>query len=381
MNNGLKIAHIMKRKILRIGIAGSLLALPACGGFSWQQEGDGSKKYETTDVKTEDRTLTRRYAAVLTGRQSVEVRPQVNGKITAIHIDEGAKVRRGQPLFTIDQVPYRAALKTAEANVRSAAAAVATARLTAESKRELFAEQVVSDFERQTAEHTLAEAEAALAQAEAQLENARNDLSYTVVTSPVDGTAGMLPYRVGALVGTSSADPLCSVSDDAEMHAYFSVSEKDLLALLRENGSPDAFLERTPAVGLLLADGTRYGYEGRIDAVSGNIDRSTGAVTLRATFPNPDRLLRNGGSGCVVIPYIRREVIVIPQEAAFEIQDRTFVYRVVDGKAVSTEIGIFPVSDGKEYIVESGLQAGETIIAEGAGLVQEGAAVKTETLK
>lgn len=369
----------MKQTIKKFGTVGMILVLTSCG-FSWQQDGDGSKEYETMSVGTGDRTLTRQYTAVLNGRQSVEVRPQVSGKITAIHIDEGAKVHRGQPLFTIDQAPYRAALKTAEANAASARAAVATARMTAESKRELFAERIVSDFERQTAENTLAEAEAALAQAEAQLENARNDLSYTVVTSPVDGTAGMLPYRVGALVGASSTDPLCTVSDDAEMHAYFSVSEKELLALMRENGTPDAFLERMSAVGLLLADGTQYSYEGRIDAVSGNIDRTTGAVTLRATFPNPDRLLRNGGCGCVVIPYTRRDATIIPQESTFEIQDRIFVYRVVDGKAVSTQIGVFPVSDGKEYIVESGLQAGDRIIARGAGLVQEGAIVKDGTI-
>lgn len=356
-----------------------LFMLSACGDFSWKQ--DENKEYKIMRVATGDRTLAREYSAVLSGRQAVEVRPQVSGKITAIHIDEGAKVHRGQPLFTIDQVPYKAALRTAEANVRSARAAVATARMTAESKRELYDEQVISAFERRKAENELAEAEAALAQAEAQADNARNDLSYTVVTSPVDGTAGMLPYRVGALVSSSVSEPLCTVSDDVEMYAYFSVSEKELLALVRENGSLHAGISRMSDAMLLLADGSRYPQAGKLDAVSGTIDRTTGTVRLRATFPNPDGLLRNGGSGTVVIPYDLPDVRIIPQEATFDIQDRTFVYRVVDGKAVSTEVKVFPLNDGKEYIVEKGLEPGDTIIAEGAGLVREGAEVKVADKK
>lgn len=369
----------MKQKFWKAGMGTFLALMLSSCGFSWQQDGDGDKEYKTMTVATGDRTLKREYGAVLSGRQTVEIRPQVSGKIVAIHVEEGGKTHKGQPLFTIDQVPYKAALRTAEANVRNARATLATARLTAESKRELFREQVISEFELQTAENSLAQAEAALAQAEAQEESARNDLSYTVVTSPADGTVGMLPYRVGALVSSSVSDPLCTVSDNEVMHAYFSVSEQELLALLKENGTPDAYLEQAQPVELLLADGTRYACEGRIDAVSGNIDRSTGAVALRASFPNPDRLLRNGGSGTIVIPYIRQGAIIIPQEATFEIQDRTFVYRVIDGKAVSTQIDIFPLNNGKEYIVESGLKAGETIIAEGAGLVKEGAAVKNKT--
>ena len=370
----------MKLKILKTGMAALALALPSCN-LSWQQDGDGNKEYKTMNVATGDRTLTREYSAVLNGRQAVEIRPQVSGKIVAIHIEEGSYVHKGQPLFTIDQVPYKAALRTAEANVRSTRAAVATAQITAESKQELYAVQVISAFEWQTAKNALAEAQAALAQAQAQADNARNDLSYTVVTSPVDGTIGMLPYRVGTLVSSSITDPLCTVSDDKEIHAYFSLSEQELLALLRENRTPGTYLKQAQPVSLLLADGTTYGHKGQIDALSGNIDRNTGAATLRATFPNPDRLLRNGGSGTIIIPYTRKDVIVIPQEATFEIQDRTFVYRVIDKKAISTQIRTFPVNDGKEYIVESGLQAGETIIAEGAGMVQEGAAVKQKNEK
>lgn len=302
----------------------------------------------------------------------MEIRPQVGGTITKVCIDEGAKVEKGQALFIIDQIPYQAALETAVANVKSAEAAVATSRLTAESKEELFKEHVVSSFDLQTSRNALLEAEAALAQARAQETSARNDLSYTVVKSPVNGVASMIPYRAGALVDASISTPLTTVSDDEEMYVYFSMTENQILSLIRQYGSLDKTLAQMPEVELRLSDGLVYGHKGKIDAMSGTIDTGTGSVSLRATFPNPERMLRNGGSGTVIFPYTRENVLVIPQEATYEIQDKVFVYRVVDGKAASTHVTVFPINDGKEYIVEEGLKKGDVIVAEGAGLLQEG---------
>lgn len=279
---------------------------------------------------------------------------------------------KGQPLFIIDQVPYQAALETAVANVKSAEASVANARMTVDSKQLLFDNKVISDFDLQTSRNALLEAEAALAQARAQETNARNDLSYTVVKSPVNGVASMLPYRVGALVDASISEPLVTVSDDEEMYAYFSMTENQILSLVRQYGTLDETLKHMPEVELLLSDRQPYAHKGKIDAISGTIDSSTGAVSLRATFPNPERMLRNGGNGTIVFPYVRNSVMVIPQEATYEIQDKVFAYRVVDGKATSTQITVFPVDDGREYIVEQGLAVGDTIVAEGAGLLQEG---------
>ena len=325
-----------------------------------------------------DRTLTREYTAVVEGRQSVEIRPQVSGTITEVCIDEGAKVSKGQPLFIIDQVPYQAALETAVANVRSAEAAVATARMTANSKQTLFDNKVVSAFDLQTAKNSLLEAEAAVAQARAQETSAKNDLSYTVVKSPVDGVASMIPYRVGALVDASIQTPLTTVSDDEEMYVYFSLTESQVLGLIREYGTLDKTLAQMPEVSLRLSDGQPYAHTGHIDAISGTISSGTGAVSLRATFPNPERMLRNGSSATLVFPYQRDSVLVIPQEATYEIQDKVFVYRVVDGKATSAQVTVFPVSDGREYIVESGLKTGDIIVAEGAGLLQEGTLIDEE---
>lgn len=361
----------MKKAFVFVGtclvtLLGLLTACTQSGGTS--QEGG----YKTMTVKKENRLLTNSYSAVVKGRQSVEIRPQVSGTITDICVKEGAKVQKGQVLFVIDQVPYQAALQTAVANVKSAEAAVATARLTSDSKEELFKEKVVSDFDRQTARNSLLEAEASLAQAKAAEANARNDLSYTVVRSPVNGVAGMSSYRVGALVNSSITTPLLTVSDDEEIYVYFSITENQILSLVRQYGSVEKALAGMPKVSLLLSDGTTYAHEGTVDAISGTIDTETGAISLRAVFPNPEGMLRNGSTATLVLPYTKNDVLVVPQEATFEIQDKVYVYKVnKEGKAESVQVTVFPLNNGQEYIVESGLQEGDVIVAEGAGLIQE----------
>lgn len=361
----------MKKAFVFVGtclvtLLGLLTACTQSGGTS--QEGG----YKTMTVKKENRLLTNSYSAVVKGRQSVEIRPQVSGTITDICVKEGAKVQKGQVLFVIDLVPYQAALQTAVANVKSAEAAVATARLTSDSKEELFKEKVVSDFDRQTARNSLLEAEASLAQAKAAETNARNDLSYTVVRSPVNGVAGMSSYRVGALVNSSITTPLLTVSDDEEIYVYFSLTENQILSLVRQYGSVEKALAGMPKVSLLLSDGTMYAHEGTVDAISGTIDTETGAISLRAVFPNPEGMLRNGSTATLVLPYTKNDVLVVPQEATFEIQDKVYVYKVnKEGKAESAQVTVFPLNNGQEYIVESGLQEGDVIVAEGAGLIQE----------
>ena len=370
-SNQLKKENKMKKAFVSVGACFCALLgmLTACTQPAPTSQESG---YKTMTVKKENRLLTNSYSAVVKGRQSVEIRPQVSGTITEICVKEGAKVHKGQVLFVIDQVPYKAALQTALANVKSAEAAVATARLTFDSKEELYKERVVSDFDRQTAQNSLLEAEASLAQAKANETNARNDLSYTVVRSPVDGVAGMSSYRVGALVNSSIATPLLTVSDDEEVYVYFSMTENQMLSLLRQYGSVDKALAGMPKVSLQLSDGVKYAHEGVIDAISGTIDTGTGAVSLRAVFPNPEGMLRNGSTATLVLPYTKENALVVPQEATFEIQDKVYVYKVNEsGKAESAQVTVFPLNNGQEYIVESGLQEGEVIVAEGAGLIQE----------
>ncbi len=275
-------------------------------------------------------------------------------------------------LFVIDQVPYLAALEKAKAAVATAEAALANAKLSLEGKEELYKEKVISDFELRTAQNTCRSAEAALMQAKAEQRNAENNLSYTEVKSPVDGVAGMTSFRIGALVSPQMTEPLISVSDNSKMYAYFSMTEKQALELSSKYGSTEAAVKAYPPVTLEMKDGSIYNESGNIDVISGMVDKTTGTVSLRANFPNESGRLLSGGSANVVLAYDRPASLVIPQGATYEIQNRIFTYKVTDGVAVSTPIEVFKINDGKEYIVMSGIAEGDTIVAEGAGLLKAG---------
>jgi membrane fusion protein (multidrug efflux system) len=308
----------------------------------------------------------------MTGRQIVEIRPQVSGTITRICINEGEAVRKGQTLFVIDQVPFSAALEVAMAARKSAEARLATAKMNYENESLLKEGNVVSGVSVETMRNSLLEAEAALAQAKAQEVNARNNLSYTEVKSPVSGVASMIPWHVGALVSSTISEPLVTVADDHEVYAYFSVTESHAIDLVSQYGSIAQFVRQAPKVTLRTVGGPDYQQPGRIDAVSGTVDASTGAVSMRATFPNPNRLLRNGGNATVVMPTRLTQCIVVPQEATYELQNKVFVYRVVNGKTKATPVEVHRQNNGRDYIISSGLSVGDTIIAEGAGLLKEG---------
>ena len=333
---------------------------------SCKQKAEGQKEavtYPLLKVSPEDRTLSVSYSAVIEGKQDVEVRPQVSGFITDVLVKEGAKVKKGQTLFVIDTIPYAASYRQAKAAVATAEAQLATAKLSLEGSEDLYAE---------TARNSYNSAVAALRQAEAAEASAAQNLSYAIVKSPVNGSAGMTSVRVGALVSSSMAEPLISVSDNSEMYVYFSLPEKEVLSMTRQYGSIDNTIASFQPVSLTLTDGTLYEQEGRIDVISRIVDRGTGTVSLRAVFDNEGGRLMSGSSGRVNISYDRNNCIVIPQTATYEIQDKIYVYKVVDGKAVSTEIKVFKINDGKEYVVESGLNTGDVIVSEGAGLLREG---------
>ena len=364
----------MKQKLIQAVLFGSCMAFAVS-----RQPDDGRgeanipSRHRTSDVTIPTPTGNHPWAP---GRA---IYPQVSGTISKVCVKEGGKRRVRQDtvkLTIIDQVPYKAALQTAKANVAAAEASVATAQLTYDSKKELFAKNVVSQFDLQTSQNNLLTAKSQLAQAEAQLVNAANNLSYTEVKSPSNGVVGVLPYRVGALLSASIPQPLTTVSDNSDMYVYFSLTENQLLDLTREYGSMDKALAALPNVQLVLNDGSLYSQEGRIESISGVIDTSTGSVQPRAVFPNPGRLLHSGSSGNVLLPHIYKNVVTVPQVATFELQDKKFVYKVENGVATSQNITVSPQSDGKNFIVTAGLTPGEVIVTEGVGLMREGTPIK-----
>ena len=340
----------------------------SCSGDKSQQQA-GAPSLAVITVETSDSELNNVYPATIKGKTDIAIRPQVTGFITKVHVDEGQRVRKGQPLFTLDQVQFQAAVDQAEAAVNSAKSAVSTARLTEENKRKLLDKNIISEYEWQMAANQLSQAQAQLSQAQAGLINAKKNLAYTVVTSPSDGVVGTIPNREGSLASPSSAQPLTTVSDNSEIYAYFSLNEKDILELT-DGGtkSLEAAIDSMPAVNLILADGTQYPVAGKVATVSGVIDNTTGSASVRALFDNPSSMLRSGNTGKVSIPVRTHNAITIPQKATFEIQDLKYVFTLNDSNmTVATPIQILPVNDGKQYVVTSGLEPGDRVVIEGVG--------------
>ncbi len=341
------------------------LDLTACGGNK-QQMPEASNDFAVITVKTSEANLNTSYPATIKGMQDIEIRPKIAGHITKVLVDEGDFVRAGQPLFLIDQVQFAAAVKAAKANISVVRASIATQELTVSNKKQLFEKQIISKYDYDVAVNQLTSLKAQLTQAQAALTDAQNNLSYCTVTSPANGVVGSIPYRVGSLVSSSSMEPLTTVSNISNVYVYFSMNEQQLLAFTKESGGVDKAIEQMPDVTLMLADGTKYDVTGRVTAISGVIDPQTGAVQMRATFGNAAKILRSGGTGSILIPVNAKDVIIVPQKATFDIQNKKFVYVVgKDNVVKSREIQVLPQNDGQNFVLTSGLKAGERIVVDG----------------
>ena len=347
------------------------LALTACGGKTQMPEQSNDFTVET--VRTAEADVNTSYPATIRGIQDIEIRPKIAGHITKVLVDEGDFVRAGQPMFLIDRVQYEAAVKSAEANIKVMQSNISTQELTVENKRKLYEKQIISKYDYDIAQNQLQAFKAQLAQSRAVLTDAKNNLSYCTITSPSNGVVGTIPFRVGSLVSSASAEPLTTVSNISKVYVYFSMTEKQLLDLTRESGGIEKAIEAMPAINLVLADGSQYSQQGHITAVSGVIDQNTGAVQMRATFDNAGLILRSGGTGSILIPTHSDNAILIPQKATYDIQNKKFVYIVNQNNTVdSREIQVMTQNDGKSYIVTSGLKAGERIVTEGVNQLKKG---------
>lgn len=399
----------MKRSSLMLVAAVATAILSSCGGGG-QQGLPTSDEFPVRTIGASSAELQTTYPATIKGIQDVEIRPKVAGFITKINVREGQAVSAGQVLFEIDNATYQAAVRqaeaavnsakagvtTAQASVKSADAQLATARLTYNNSKTLYQNKVIGSYELQTAENTyhtaeasanqarssVASAQAAVAQAEASLATAKENLSYCYVKAPASGFVGSIPYKVGALVSSSSAEALTTISSVGTIEVYFSMTEKDVLELTKSNGSMDAAVSQLPAVQLKLADGSVYGHTGTVVKSTGNIDPSTGTVTLIAQFDNPDHLLKSGGSGYILVPHAANNAIIIPQDAVSQVQDKMFVYTVgKDNKVHYTAVTVNTQNDGKNYIITSGLKAGDRIVLKGITSLTDGQEIKPVTEK
>ena len=338
--------------------------------------------YKTLRVEKQNYTLERRFVAKIEGKENVDVCALIGGTLKKVCVKEGSRVKKGQPLFIIDQAPYITAVNAAKAQVGTARAALSTAQLNLDGKEKLYEQQMVGEFDLRRARHAKEEAAAQLEAAQAELAAARSNLDYTTICSPVDGTISIMNFLEGDVVFPTSALPIATIAANKQIYAYITLSEKLLMNLFEEYGcsTSDELLKKLPPVSLYTIWGEELPQKGHFDAVSGEADVLTGSVLLRASFDNPSEMFRNGSNGYVGLPTTRHGVFVIPQEATIHIQDKCFVYRVIDGRAVSTEVKGISAND-EHYVVTSGLNDGDVIIAENAGMVTEGMAVAQETGK
>ena len=357
---------------------GFALAFMLCCCGQSQQEDSPQAIYETSIVKPESRTLESFYPTTIQGRQDVDVFAQITGKIVKVCVTEGQTVKKGQTLFVIDPVPFQAAYNTAKANVNEARARLATARMNYQANQKLYDSKLIGRVEYRTTQNALAQAQAVLEQRLAELQSAGNNLTYTKVVSPSDGVVGTLPYHAGSLVFASMQQPLTRVSDNQEVWAFFTMNETQFLSLMEQYGSKEKALAAMPDVTLQLSNGKKYSVPGRITNISGLIDQTTGSVTLKAVFRNSKGMLYSGFTGNVCIPSVNKRSIVVPQSATYEMQDKRFIYKVVGGKAIATPIIVLPISNGKEFIVTSGLKPGDMIVSGGIVNIKDGMEIKTQ---
>jgi len=349
----------MKKSKILLFVASALL-VASCGKSGGGRPSFGDNEYPVVTVGTSSAATQTTYPATIKGVQDVQISPKVGGFITRIHVKEGQSVSAGQVLFEIDNATYQATVRQSQAAVNTAQASVNTAKLTFENTQQLHQNKVVGDYELQTAQNSYESAKAALAQAQASLANAKEMLSFCYVKSPAAGVVGTLPLKVGALV--SAASVLTTVSNNSSMEVYFSMNEKDALEMSKSGNG----LNTLPAVKLQLADGTIYNHDGSVAKMSGVIDQATGTVQMIAVFPNPERLLKSGGSGAIVIPRDQTSAIVIPQSCVMEVQNKKFVYVLgKDNKVKYTEITVDLQNDGNNYIVTSGLNVGDKYVTNG----------------
>ncbi|MBR7018110.1 MAG: efflux RND transporter periplasmic adaptor subunit [Prevotella sp.] len=358
-------------KILMVAAVSALLV--SCGGKSGGRPSFGDNEFPVQAVQTKNASMQTSYPATIKGVQDVEIRPKVAGFITRVCVKEGQAVSAGQLLFVIDNETSQAAVRQAQAAVNTAIAQCNTAKLTMDNNQKLFEQNVIGQYELEYSKNTYASAQAQLAQARAVLASAKEQLNFCFVKSPSAGVVGNLPYKVGAMVSASSTPALTTLSNITSMEVYFSMTEKDMLNLSKTAGGTQAAVNAIPAVKLQLADGTMYGHEGKVTKASGVIDASTGSVQLIAHFPNPERLLKSGGSGSIIIPRHDNTAIIVPQSSVTEIQDKKFVYVLgKDNKVTFTEIQVNPQNDGINYVVTSGLKAGDKYVTNGITKLNDG---------
>src|SRR5258706_1496118 len=325
-------------------------------------------------------TTYQEYSASLEGSKDIEIRPQVDGYIERIFVDEGAHVRKGQPLFRINSRTYISQLNNAKASLAAARANLVNAQINVSKLTPLVQNNVISDVQLKTAQAAYDAAAANVSQAEATVRNAEINLGYTMIRAPVDGYIGRIPFKTGSIVGTTTAAPLTVISEIKNVYAYFSLSENDFFQFKNQFSGKtiEENIKQMPPVDLILADGSIYPEKGKVEVVSGQFNNTMGSISFRASFQNKDGLLRSGNTGKVRIPRSITSALVIPQDATFELQDKVLVFALGDSNKVASKPITVVGRSGNYYLVEKGVNAGEKIVYTGLDRLQDGAVIQPQ---
>ncbi len=325
-------------------------------------------------------TTYQEYPASIEGAVNVEIRPQVSGALERVFVDEGALVNAGQPLFKINDQPYRAALNNADASLHAAQASMLNTQIEIDKLTPLVQNKVVSDYQLKTAKAAYQVAKSNMEQAKANVATARINLGYTTIKAPVRGYIGRLIKKQGSLVAPADAEALTLLSDVHNVHVYFSLSEKDFVGFKQQYAGEtlNDKLKRLPPVNLLLADNSQYSSSGKIDMIDGQFDKTTGAITVRASFPNTQGLLRSGNTGKIRLSLQHRDALIVPQSATLELQDKVFVFALADSNKVKKQPITIIGKSGTNYLVKDGIKAGDQIVLSGFDHLQDGQVIHPE---
>jgi membrane fusion protein (multidrug efflux system) len=360
-----------------IAIALALLAIvfiSSCSPAPAAQTAPPPPSLPVQSVVASSVTTYQEYPVSIEGTVNVEIRPQVSGSLDRVFVDEGAFVSAGQPIFKINEQPYRAALNNALASLHAAEAAQGNAQLEVDKLTPLVANKVVSDYQLKSAKAAVAIAKANIESARANVSTAQINLGYTTIKAPVSGYIGRLLKKQGSLVAPQDVEALTQLSDVHDVHVYFSLGEKDFVGFKDQYAglTLDEKINRLPAVSLLLADNSEYGRKGKIDMIDGQFDKTTGAITVRATFPNAQGLIRSGNTGKIRLSLQHANVLTVPESATLEMQDKIFVFALADSNKVKKVPIVIDGKNNGNYIVTEGLKAGDQIVLSGIDKLQEG---------
>jgi membrane fusion protein (multidrug efflux system) len=322
------------------------------------------------------------FSASIEGSRDIEIRPQVNGYLDRIFVDEGAQVKKGQPLFRINDRPYREALNNAEAALAAARANLANAEINVNKLTPLVENNVISPVQLKSAKAAYDATAASVAQAQAQVANAKINIGYCLIEAPVDGFIGRIPFKTGSLVGETTPEPLTILSEIKDVRAYFSLSETDFLKFKNEypGNTMAEKVSHMPPVELILADGSVYPEKGKVEIVSGQFSNGTGSIPFRAGFLNKNGMLRSGNTGKIRIRSVTPSGIVIPQESTFELQDKVFVFLLGDSNKISSVPVDITGRSGNYYLVDKGVKAGDRIVYAGVDRLRDGAVIQPQSM-